>query len=369
MASSVIFYLVIFFVESLLSDYLYKKLQGHECNRRKQWLFILLSSLPCVLVSSIRVEVGTDYYNYYGLFRAATRGAVGEIAFLEPGYVFLINLCNLFGDGVRLLFIVSATIFGYGMKYAVFGIAKELKQKSVFVVTFLINSVLFGFSMNGIRQALAIAFVSVGIYYLIKDDKKRFCIMVVIGALFHITAILFLTLLFIRKNMLTPKQLSITVAAAIVILSVLSRRDMLVNLFEATDIGIINKFSNYLSSDINVAFNLWKNLIVSLPFFLSLLFYKGIERQSEYKASLLLNICIFEIFVLIASQYFTFFFRFRYFMKIAEIMLIPYVTKKIHPSQLITFAYICYGVFSFVSDSLAGLNGILPYSSLWFSLG
>lgn len=369
MISSVVFYLVIFLVESLLSDYLYKKLQGYECNRRKQWLFILLSSLPCVLVSSIRTEVGTDYYNYYGVFRAVARGVVGEIAFLEPGYVLLINLCNLLGAGVRLLFIVSALIFGYGMKYAIFGIAKELEQKSVFVVAFFANSVLFGFSMNGIRQALAIAFVSVGIYYLIRDDKNRFCIMIVIGALFHITAISFLAMLFIRKNMMTPKQLLVTVSTAIVMLVVISRRDAFVNLFEATGIGVVNKFSDYLSSGINVEFVLWKNLIISLPFFSSLIFYKDIERKSKYKASLLLNICIFEIFVLIASQYFAYFFRFRYFMKMAEIMLIPYVTKKIHPSRLITFAYICYGVFAFVNASLSGLNGILPYSSLWFSLG
>ena len=325
--------------------------------------------MPCILVASIRVEVGTDYYNYYGVFQAVTRGDAGKVTFLEPGYALLINLCNLFDGGVRLLFIVSAIIFGYGMKYAIFGIAKELEQKSVFVVTFFFNSALFGFSMNGIRQSLAIAFVSVGIYYLIKDEKKHFCIMVVMGALFHITAILFLALFFIRKDMLTPKQFLIIVIAAIAMFVVINRQETLVNLFETIDIGVINKVSDYLSNGTNIEFILWKNLIMSLPFFLSLFFYKDIERESEHKASLLLNICIFDIFVLIASQYFEYFFRFRYFMKMAEIMLIPYVTKKIHPSQLVTFVYICYGVITFVIDSLAGLNGILPYSSLWFSFG
>lgn len=369
MTFSIIFYQVIFLIESLLSDYLYKKIQRHEYRRKAQWLFILLSALPCVLVSSIRFEVGTDYYSYYGVFQAVTRGAVDKLSFLESGYVVLINLCNLLGGGVRLLFVISAIIFGYGMKYATFGIARELEQKSVFVVTFFMNSALFGFSMNGIRQALAIAFVAVGTYYLIKNDIRCFCIMVVIGALFHITAILFLALIFIRKNMLTPKQIMITVAAAIMMLVVISRRDTLVSLFEAINIGVINKASSYLSSNRDVEFVLWKNLLVSFPLYLSLFFYKDIERESENKASLLLNMSIFEMFVIIASQYFTFFFRFRYFMKMTEIMLIPYITKKIYPSQLVTFVYICYGAFVFASDSLTGLNEILPYSSLWFSLG
>ena len=161
----------------------------------------------------------------------------------------------------------------------------------------------------------------------------------------------------------------ITVAAAIMMLVVISRRDTLVSLFEAINIGVINKASSYLSSNRDVEFVLWKNLLVSFPLYLSLFFYKDIERESENKASLLLNMSIFEMFVIIASQYFTFFFRFRYFMKMTEIMLIPYITKKIYPSQLVTFVYICYGAFVFASDSLTGLNEILPYSSLWFSLG
>ena len=162
--------------------------------------FYWLGLFSLFIISAFRYQVGCDWLNYEILFHAdifqRSGGLTGAITTGEFGYVGLIILLNDFGLPYTYLNVFTSLIFFYGLH--------KLAIQQPNPLTFLILAfpfLIINLPMSGIRQAAAIGFICLAIISFYERKTFKYILMVIGGALFHSSAIVFLVLIpFIKRR-------------------------------------------------------------------------------------------------------------------------------------------------------------------------
>ncbi len=173
-------------------------------SRRKFYIRFIIFILT--LQSGLRNwAVGSDTYQYYRRWEAVKSTSWQEIfdsffsgAEKDPFYSLFQKVIQIFSEQYQVFLIVIAIIF-----MTAFGsfVLKNTTRISHAVLAFIIYmGYYYGFfSITGLRQTLATAFLLWSYEYVKKEKIVPFIILVVCGSLFHITALVFLPLYFIAK--------------------------------------------------------------------------------------------------------------------------------------------------------------------------
>lgn len=183
----------------------------YVCNRSKEkWKQIPL--LLMGVISAIRYDTTSDYYNYVMMFDRFGWGVLNEKNLLEFGYTNLNLLFQMWDNGFIGVFAV-ASILVYSSYYLFF------KKCNVFVYgAFAFLSLGCVTNMdNIIRQAMAMAIFNFAIYFFFKKKYGHAMLLCFIATTFHNSAFicfLFLPLL----NVFKKKLISFRKIVAIVII-------------------------------------------------------------------------------------------------------------------------------------------------------
>lgn len=155
--------------------------------------YLIISSIILILISGLRsYYLGSgDTSRYAGMFLYYSRLPLVEIyetVDRDPIYhIFTVFLTKIFGVNFQLVLICIATIYILCYDRLVYKESPNLLIS--FIVLFGMN--FFMFSMHGIRQGLAIAFIMIS-YFPLRDKKLiPFLLLVGIGACFHKSALIF----------------------------------------------------------------------------------------------------------------------------------------------------------------------------------
>lgn len=157
---------------------------------KKNIIYMILTMGVLLTLSSLRSQnVGNDTDNYISLFKdIQLKGISGLVERYELGYLlFNLAISKITSNSQCLLIVTSIFIF---IGYSKF-IYKYSENKFISVYMFF-TLMYFGFSLSGIRQAMAGIMLLKSYEYIIKKNKIKFIIIVIIASLFHSTAILFL---------------------------------------------------------------------------------------------------------------------------------------------------------------------------------
>ena len=177
------FILVVFF--SLIIAYLADKYN------KKTLLFLCIAIITCF--AGLRGEnVGIDTSNYYEIFIAIYRGQ--KVYGLESFFVAVSGiLMNFFKHPAYLIFIYSAI-----SNVLILCRLWTMRKKSSFPFSVFVYFVSFYLlSMNIQRQFVAIAIVFFGTLFLEKRKYILYWISLVLGCLFHTSAIIGIVILFV----------------------------------------------------------------------------------------------------------------------------------------------------------------------------
>ena len=150
-------------------------------------------------VSGFRsVNVGNDYSGYYDYYILLKDGSGFSFINqkLEVGYYGLNKLFAEFNIHPGILFGFLAGIIWY-FYFRSFWKFYFIIPIAVF---FIITDGFFFWTLNGIRQAIAITIFMFSIQYLVKGDIKKYLIFMSLAALFHTSVILFIPIYFLRNN-------------------------------------------------------------------------------------------------------------------------------------------------------------------------
>lgn len=166
----------------------------------KKWRF--LPWLFLFIVSAFRYNVGTDYAHYYHLYVYKD----GMFWYKELGYTQLVSILSDLGFNPQMMFF-TFSLFTIILFYKSFIYFFKNDDTKFLFATLLFIPLFYFYSLNGIRQALAIAIFFYSLRYVINKSFFKYFILIIIATLFHRSAFILIPIYFILQLDLTKYKL------------------------------------------------------------------------------------------------------------------------------------------------------------------
>lgn len=194
-----------------------------------------------VFILSFQYDVGTDYFSYVSLFK----GNYIDLYKRKQEYLFY-HLCKFLSEnnihpqvGFLLCSIIQFVCICSFLKFL------KLKSNLIFFFLFFTVSTFFFNQSNGIRQYTAATILLLSIKNLYEKKYIRMLLSVLIATLFHSSAVLFLSVLFVIKFFLHRFKNLIWIIYLII--SIIMIKVNIVT-FIIKFIPFLSRYSHYLDS-------------------------------------------------------------------------------------------------------------------------
>lgn len=160
--------------------------------------FLFLIMLFMIAIQTFRgLEIGLDTGAYYSKFIDYGNMNLQQIftSNQEVGFSMLIKITTLIGGSFNFfLFIISVLSI-----FPVFYLTKKYSPYPFLTIMLFISLRYYAFTFSGLRQSIAMGLTLLSVHFLINKKSLKFIILTIIASFFHISAILFLPVLFIKK--------------------------------------------------------------------------------------------------------------------------------------------------------------------------
>lgn len=194
--------------------------------KKNKGLYVLIVSILLILVSGLRhYSIGADTLSYIADFQKHADDSLGEVlqeminVYLngatttrDPGYgLFRIFVGSFTTNGTVFLLIV-ALAFTVALSYSIY---HNSRYPCISYVLYI--ALFFSFyGITGVRQTLATAICTmIGYEFVKRKQLGRFIICVLLAALLHRTALIYLMFYFVANRKLTKGYVSILAGCAI----------------------------------------------------------------------------------------------------------------------------------------------------------
>lgn len=337
-------------------------------NRRKQTTFLCAVCLiPLFILTAFRdFSVGNDTITYYNVY--LTIGMMDDLkqAFLysrmEPGYVFFNYLFNSFDfQYIYMQIFVSAFIY-----YSLFRFLRKYSLNIGLSCMIFLGMRLFCGPMNVVRMWIALAILLYALDYFLSNKIYLANIFVILAAMFHYSAMIFLIMNFIYKVRMKKKHFATLVFSSVVV-AIIGRPffEVLTN-----SIGLYQGYlnSNYFNYDDNIAVYITLLIdicLVSLFYFLTRRkHFDGFKNVSLFVYLVIISMCL-DIIGLTN----TIMSRISGYFYISWMVLLPLAVNYIQKAEKKLFIYSCLAI-SFILQFLVIMiyrpqwNGVVPYT--WY---
>jgi|SRR5690606_794131 len=316
--------------------------------RRHQLLYLISSLVILFILSGYRhVNIGTDTLNYEQFFTYIKAG--GGYLTKEPGWMLLNRMIIALSGDFQTLLIATALL----VLMPIFYIARRYSVNPMLTIFLYYAFYFYLQSFNVMRQSIAVAFVLLGLVFLMKERKIIFFILVAIASSFHISALLCFPLVFVNRipNMASVMYLTlvgISMFIGLLLMPVLlNALTSIIGYSQHTDGTIGNMLGNGLY------------LVILNSFFAFLLFTSKDKQGVLFK--------LFFVFIIIANLAARIPLGYRLIMcfSIIQVLFLPYyVYNNKIDKNIGFFVVVIYAYVSFIRA--AGDGGILPYYNFLF---
>lgn len=169
----------------------------------KNFFAVIAILIPCILAGLRADTVGTDVKVYVEpLYNAAKKSHTFSaymkqrwfviwrymyVKDFEIGFSLLVFFIQKIGGSfATVLFVIQMLIIGP----IFFGLKKMHKPYPIFFGMFVFYCLFYNTSLNMMRQWIAMAILFMAFPYLVSEEKKKYCILVLVACLFHNSAIM-----------------------------------------------------------------------------------------------------------------------------------------------------------------------------------
>lgn len=330
-------------------------------------LIIIALAIP-ITISSIRYNVGTDYKNYVGLYNKYATTPLQNIFLVtevETFFVLVSKIAYIFNN-VQVMFFIYST-FTVGITFKALW---ERKDKiSISLMWFLYLFMIFGNSMNMVRQALAIAIIAYSYKYIENRQLWKFIICIILAMNVHKTAIIMLPLYFVLnfKNY-NKKDEKIRNFVRILLLII---SFFCIVCIEEIILFLVNfrgfeKYITYANYDGNI--NNYSFLLKIIIFIFITIFIMPMIKYNE-KNKLYYYLLLLELVLSLLGYKSPYLARVSYYFSITEIFLlaqIPKVLRIKEEKQMITLCIMFYALAKFILTVYILKQGnLIPYITIF----
>ena len=213
--------LLVLFISLMGLDYFNQQryLKDWDDNRTRRY-YIIFCCVLLILQSGLRnVAVGTDTYAYKLAFDAIGKQSWSDILDefyrvyvlgqgKDAGYYLFVKIFHVFSDNYQVYLITIAALFFTSLGRFIYLNTNNLR--GIFVAMCVYQVFFYGFfSITGIRQTIATAFVLFAYDFVIKRHLVFFLLLCFMAALIHKSALLFIPFYFLSNFKHPVKALSI----------------------------------------------------------------------------------------------------------------------------------------------------------------
>lgn len=258
-----------------------------------RYVAIYFSILLVILFTSIRGDVGQDTSNYLLMYNDIEKYK----EHLEVGFYSLVKLANFIGLSFNGFLLVVSTLF-VSFYYA--GLAKFVPKKYV-ILSFLIIfcDLYIYFNISGLRQGIALSICLFSSYFAYRRSFISFLFLVIVAALFHKSAAVFLLVYPLLKLKIDYSYKQIFIIGVCCVLLFYTTK----TLFGSESLSFIKGGEMYLSENYN-KFSPSAYVVGFLrrfyPIFLFFYFYK--QNKNDHVLTSVFNVYLFG-FVFYAINY------------------------------------------------------------------
>ncbi|CBG88919.1 EpsG family protein [Citrobacter rodentium] len=312
--------------------------------------------------AAIRFGVGADYFRYLSMVESVRLGYVST----EIGFYFINYIVVWYHLNPQWSIAISSFI-------AIFLSLKAIPRKYFSISVFVLVCTFYLPSFSLVRQAIAIAFIAYAVKNYIEGNKKNYIVFVLLGSLFHLSALLLLPIYFVARFRVRSSILFLGIFIISLLLFLGSGLNTLLN----SDLFLQSKYGYYAASDFIQDAKIGSGIGVLIKMLLPLIFITNAKKILKTNPNLnillwmsvgcvLANVCSMKIHVFnrLADI-----FLFVNFMVSSYIItsLEKNVTKQLcSMAILIVFiVFYCRTIQANYNDDLGGI-GISPYKTIFY---
>lgn len=353
-------YLAVFIITILATALAHK-------NQSSRVLLIFYSSMaiitPSVLAGLRDVTIGTDT-SLYGIPCYEVAEKTGSLALTlaasewDPLFTIMVYLGYIGGDIAWSLFYVELFVMS-NVFFAIYLIRDELKMwKAMFVFLFIF----FNFSLNIMRQSMALSVCLLAFVLILKNYKKISLSLFLLAFFCHRTTIVFsLPLLLYYYTVIKGNKVK-TIHIFYMLLFLLFIRPL--GLFIISHGFLSGHFLPYFEEEETMYSNTnTLSQIILLGF--SMIFYRGLLKKDniDYFS---VRISMFTFVFFMSSIISLWAFRMAYYFEILTVITFPrLMAKKMMPNTKIAkFVFFCFLILYWLIDIVInGVGQTYPYTS------
>jgi hypothetical protein len=188
----------------LFSIFVLKRKDTIRINGNANYIMpIFIASLIPIFVMSFRYGIGTDYFTYYNTYSKVSvldlKEWIHHFELLKgtvPGLVIIGKISSIVGNTHLFFGLLNALT----LIPIVNALAKQWDNHDIGLMLFCYYCLSYLSSGNIIKQSVAVAILIWSLKYVFERKPIKFCLVIVIAALFHISVIVALPIYFLRES-------------------------------------------------------------------------------------------------------------------------------------------------------------------------
>lgn len=307
-------------------------------------------------VSALRYEVGKDYTNTYVLSYERIVAGMKNVR-MDIAVKFIYRLMAMLHANAQWIFIITSFIINWFACKSI--MTQSLNCKMSFWI-YLCGTFYF-FSMNGVRQAVAMMIFYYSFRYIRERNLKMYLILNGVGFLFHSSAILFIPLYFIVNRKYKFKTKLLLICCTLLALNIVV--PFLVSILMKTRYAMYLTNGAYSIQE-SMNFSMYLNIAIFLLYEITLR-----RRKIDEQGTIYSNIHFCGVITSLLSTSLPLMIRIFMSFRFIEFLSVPYLVEiqsRRKYKQIIImgvmalyFAYFIWGVL------IQNGNTVLPYKTIF----
>lgn len=331
-------------------------------NRKNRYFIYLMyiAFFMLFIVSALRYEVGRDYTDTYVLSYQRILAGAKNVR-MDIGVKSIYKLMALIHANPQWIFVITSFLINW------FACKSIVTQSPSCMISFWIylSGTFYFFSMNGVRQAVAMMIFYYSFRYIKERNLKMYLILNGMGFLFHASAILFIPLYFILNRSYKLKLKFVLICGTLLTSQILV--PFIMSILMKTHYAMYLTNGAYSAQE-SMNFSMYLNIVLYFLYELVLKKRNSIDEEGTIYANIHFCGVIVSLLATSLPLMIRVFMSFRYI----EFLSVPYLmsiqTKRRYRQIIVVgvmalyFAYFVWGVL------IQNGNTVLPYKTIFSKL-
>lgn len=344
--------LILYFFVAILTATTFHYSCKYKKNKNKNFTVLYLIPLAIItLYNGLRYNVGTDFKSYVNLYDSIVARNLLQIlnSNIELGHYVICQMSELLFGTAQGMIILYSFFTNYFLIKAIEKI--NSKYYGISYLVFILHTI--PFTLNGMRQGLALAILFFALNYSLEKKTTKFVIFCLIASLFHTSALVFLPFGLIYSVMDKEYKNKYNILLAVILIALILSGTLL-------QVSFLSKYSGYLLGESTAGY---LKILTRVPVHLSLIL---IYRKNDGKFRFIYTLIFIGFLFMLTGYKANYLDRLAIYFENLVLFTVPYLIdyfKERKNKLMISVVVMCfYFTLFIVNYYINGYHDIFPYN-------